>query len=689
MLNRNSLPPNTFLDGSYRIERVVGAGGFGITYEAFDVNLGTQVAVKEYFPHDFGDRDGTMSVRPRSEHSKELFNWGRTNFLHEARTLAGFDHPSIVRVLRVFEAHSTAYMVMRFERGESLRAWLKELGRKPTQAELDSIVAPLLDALELLHKANYLHRDVAPDNIIVRPDGTPVLLDFGSARRVIAEMSRMVTGIVKAGYSPHEQYASDNRLQGPWTDIYALGASLYFAVTGRQPIEAMLRFDHDAMEPAATAGGPDYRPDFLAAIDACLRVKPSARPQSIAVLRPMLFPPKPQPEPAPVSVPAVVPPTIRLPSPIAAAIRSGLTSARSVGGGAVSKARGAVKGSASNLHFAQYGAWLLVSALVLLLVAGSVVIYQSLQGPATVRTSQPQPRTQPADTFTSSTPSTTSEAQPQPWDDAPARRQAEQEAERKRLADLEIESQRRAQVEKKRLADLEEQRRKAADEAERKRLADIEAKRLKDEEEKKRLADIEDQRRKAADEAEKQRLAKLEEQRRKAAEEAEKQRLAKLEEQRRKAAEEEERKRLAELDQQRRREAEDAERQRLAAIPSPEQLTFYLGRIEDVLKKASCFDGLADGRHEDVQAGLARFAAGLQKHGLQKPAMIQLATATNGGIETWLKEAGELRVGACVAPAPRPQAQPQQRPQVAPQARPQRPPSYSAPRGPGTITGIQ
>ncbi len=686
MLNRHTLPPNTFLDGSYRIERVVGAGGFGITYEAFDVNLGTQVAIKEYFPHDFGDRDGTMSVRPRSEHSKELFNWGRTNFLHEARTLAGFDHPNIVRVQRVFEAHSTAYMVMRFERGNSLRAWLKELGRKPTQAEIDSIAAPLLNALELLHQANYLHRDVAPDNIIVRPDGTPVLLDFGSARRVVAEMSRMVTGIVKAGYSPHEQYASDNRLQGPWTDIYALGASLYFAVTGRQPIEAMLRLDQDAMEPAASAGGPDYRPSFLAAIDACLRVRPSERPQSIAQLRPQLFPPVSVP--LPVSEPIKIPKT----SPIAVAMRSGLTSVkssltsvRSAGVGAVSKARGAVKDSASNLHFAQYGAWLLATALVLLLVAGSVVIYQSLQGPATVRTSQ----TQSADSFsTTSTPSTTSEAQPQPWDDTPSRRQAEQEAERKRLADLE--TQRRQQAEKKRLADLEDQRRKSADEAERKRLAEIEAKRLKDEEEKKRLAEAEDQRRKTAEEAEKQRLARLEEQRRKAAEEAEKQRLAKLEEQRRKAAEEEERKRLADLDTQRRREAEDAERQRLVSLPSPEQLTFYVGRIEEILKKAACFEGLVDGRNEDLQTGLSRFAAGLQKQGIQKPGLIQLATATNGTIETWLKEAGELRVGACTAPvAPRPQAQPQQKPQVAPQPRPQRPPSYSAPRGPGTITGIQ
>ena len=135
----------------------------------------------------------------------------------------------------MFEANSTAYMVMRFEQGQSFEAWLKGLGRPPTQEELDRIAAPLLDALEMMHAENFLHRDIAPDNIIVRADGTPVLLDFGAARRAVAEMSRALTGIVKAGYSPQEQYASDSRLQGPWSDIYALGGTLYRAVTGGSP----------------------------------------------------------------------------------------------------------------------------------------------------------------------------------------------------------------------------------------------------------------------------------------------------------------------------------------------------------------------------------------------------------------------------------------------------------------------
>ena len=213
----------------------MGSGGFGITYEAEDIKLRTRVALKEYYPLEFGDRNSTMSVKPKSERHKQTFDWGRSNFLQEARTLARFDHPSIVRVTRVFETNSTAYMVMRFEQGQSFEDWLSGLGRPPTQEELDRIVAPMLDALQMMHAENFLHRDIAPDNIIVRADGTPVLLDFGAARRAVAAMSRTLTGIVKAGYSPHEQYSVDSRLQGPWSDIYALGGTLYRAVTGRRP----------------------------------------------------------------------------------------------------------------------------------------------------------------------------------------------------------------------------------------------------------------------------------------------------------------------------------------------------------------------------------------------------------------------------------------------------------------------
>jgi tRNA A-37 threonylcarbamoyl transferase component Bud32 len=305
--DRVVLPVNTVLDGSYRIVRVVGSGGFGITYEAEDIRLHAKVAIKEYYPHDFGDRDATMSVKPKSDRHKETFDWGRASFLQEARTLARFEHPSIVRVSRVYEANSTAYMVMRFEQGQSFEDWLKGLGRPPTQDELDAIVAPLLDALQMMHAAKFLHRDIAPDNVIIRPDGTPVLLDFGAARRAVAERSHALTGIVKAGYSPQEQYATDSRLQGPWSDFYALGGTLYRAVTGRIPEEATLRVSDDRTPPAAEAAKGRYRPGFLAAIDACLKVKYAERPQSVAQLRPMLFAATPPPKVAPKSKPRLQP----------------------------------------------------------------------------------------------------------------------------------------------------------------------------------------------------------------------------------------------------------------------------------------------------------------------------------------------------------------------------------------------
>ena len=320
MDSRLGLPVNTLLDGSYRIERVVGSGGFGITYEAEDINLATKVAIKEYYPFDFGDRDSTMSVVPKSDRHKKTFQWGRSNFLQEARTLARFEHPSVVRVTRVFEANSTAYMVMRFEQGQSFEDWLRGLGRPPTQEELDSIVAPLLDALQMMHGENFLHRDIAPDNIIVRADGTPVLLDFGAARRAVAEMTRTMTGIVKAGYSPHEQYSSDSRLQGPWSDLYALGGALYRAVTGQAPEEATLRVDQDHVVPAAKAAKGTYRPGFLSSIDACLKVRHSERPRSVAQLRPMMLGEAVQSrsEPArskPRSTPGGAPPTRKLTTP--------------------------------------------------------------------------------------------------------------------------------------------------------------------------------------------------------------------------------------------------------------------------------------------------------------------------------------------------------------------------------------
>jgi formylglycine-generating enzyme required for sulfatase activity/serine/threonine protein kinase len=299
---RVGLPKGTLLDGSYRIERVIGSGGFGITYEAEDVKLGTKIAIKEYYPEEFGYRDASPSVRPKSEQHTKTFEWGRSRFLQEASTLARFRHPSVVQVTRVFEVFSTAYMVMVFEQGQSFEGWLKHLGRPPTQEELDRIAGPILDALEMMHGESFLHRDIAPDNIIVRADGTPVLLDFGAARRAVAEESRSLTGVVKSGYSPQEQYATDGRLQGPWTDIYAFGATLYRAVAGKVPEESTLRAIDDRMLSAVSVEDGKYRPGFLEAIDVCLEVHHADRPQSVAQVRSMLLTRPAREIPPPVQV---------------------------------------------------------------------------------------------------------------------------------------------------------------------------------------------------------------------------------------------------------------------------------------------------------------------------------------------------------------------------------------------------
>src|SRR5262249_28166851 len=263
--------------------------GFGITYLASETALARDVTIKEYFPVDYAARSETGDVSPRSLDSAEDYAWGLERFMAEAQTLARFIHPNIVRVYRCFRARDTGFMVLPFEEGGSFKAWLRGLNRAPRQAELDRIVAPLLDALELVHAGDYLHRDIAPDNIIIRKDATPVLIDFGSARGEIASHSKTVSALVKPGYSPYEQYATTTSKQGPWTDIYALGATLYHAVSGRRPPDAPSRMVNDEYVPAGQATLSSYRAGFLAAIDTALRLEIGERPQSTPDCPPLPF----------------------------------------------------------------------------------------------------------------------------------------------------------------------------------------------------------------------------------------------------------------------------------------------------------------------------------------------------------------------------------------------------------------
>ena len=291
MTNLAALPVGTRLAEDYRIDRVLGAGGFGITYLAEETPLARLVTIKEYFPVDFAVRDTNQAAQPRSGDVTGDYQWGLDRFLDEARTLARFDHPNIVRVYRFFRENNSGFMVLHYEDGKSFKAWLKALGRAPRQHELDRVVPPLLDALSLIHGSDFLHRDIAPDNIIIRTDGSPVLIDFGSARSDIAQHSRTVSALVKPGYSPYEQYATTGRQQGPWTDIYSLGATLYQAVTGKRPPDSPSRMVEDELVPARDAAISAYRPGFLAAIDAALALDVNARPRSVDEWRKQLLAP--------------------------------------------------------------------------------------------------------------------------------------------------------------------------------------------------------------------------------------------------------------------------------------------------------------------------------------------------------------------------------------------------------------
>ena len=281
----SALPAGSRL-GEFEITGVIGEGGFGIVYSARDSSLDRIVAIKEYLPAAFASRNSTGVVHVRSEEHSKTFNAGLSSFINEARMLAKFSHPGLVEVFRFWEGNGTAYMAMRYYRGVTLREMLRTNPQVVTEQWLCETLDPILLALQELHHEKCYHRDIAPDNILVLPNGRSVLMDFGAARRIIGGMTRALTTVLKPGYAPIEQYSDDGSMaQGAWTDIYAVGGVLYHAMTGKVPVQAISRMMNDPLKPVATASRSPFSPVLTDAVMKCLSVMPENRYQTIDELR--------------------------------------------------------------------------------------------------------------------------------------------------------------------------------------------------------------------------------------------------------------------------------------------------------------------------------------------------------------------------------------------------------------------
>jgi serine/threonine protein kinase len=230
----NALPAGCMLD-EYRIDAILGAGGFGVTYRAFDTHLENWVAIKEYFPLEWSYRDAdgvsvqanTQGMNAAADGRGSDYQWGLERFLDEARVLARVQHPYVVRIKRYFKAHGTAYIVMDYEEGQPLSAILRD-GETLGEQDIRGLLEDVLPALQAVHEQGFLHRDIKPANLYVRKsDHRVLLIDFGAARAAIGQHSRSVTSLITPGYSPPEQYTTRNDRYGTWTDLYALGAVLY------------------------------------------------------------------------------------------------------------------------------------------------------------------------------------------------------------------------------------------------------------------------------------------------------------------------------------------------------------------------------------------------------------------------------------------------------------------------------
>ena len=278
------LPPRTVLQGKYLLGRVLGQGGFGITYLGWDLTLNRKLAVKEYFRRDVCARGRDRRTVEPFTGGQETFRYGLEKFVEEGQALARFQgHPGIVSILDFLYANGTAYIVMVYMEGMTLAQYLRDQGGKIGYELALNILLPVMDVLREVHRAGMLHRDISPDNIYLNCDRQVCVLDFGSARHGMREQSPSVPALVKPGYAPIEQYSTAGK-QGPWTDVYGLAATFYRAITGQTPSEAPNRWNHDDLIPPGRKGVP-IPARAEAALLKALAVLPQNRFQTIGELQ--------------------------------------------------------------------------------------------------------------------------------------------------------------------------------------------------------------------------------------------------------------------------------------------------------------------------------------------------------------------------------------------------------------------
>ena len=279
------LAPGSFLKG-YRIGRQLSQGGFSLVYLAYD-EQGMPVAIKEYLPFGLAQRCGDSPIPEVGAAQQAAFNRGLASFFEEGRLLATLDHPNVVRVLDFFRANQTAYLVMRYESGRTLQEHIQKHRGELGESFIRNVFVRLLNGLREVHMHKLLHLDIKPANIYLRKDAQPVLLDFGATRQGLGTQEFALKDVYTRGYAAPEQMGS-GEAQGPWTDIYAVGASLYACLAKGTPLSADLRLQQDQLEPARQLWGGSYSPQLLDLIDWCLRLPTAARPQSVFALQKVL-----------------------------------------------------------------------------------------------------------------------------------------------------------------------------------------------------------------------------------------------------------------------------------------------------------------------------------------------------------------------------------------------------------------